>query len=86
MGIKIVFGLAEDVKPEFNVSSDKVRFFAPFMVKVFFVNEETGAVLFTYVPKITDEKLFSDAFKLIKDYDVKRKDLADFIKDHEVKK
>ena len=85
MGIKIVFGLAKDEKPDLNVDSSKVRFTAPHLVNVFFINEANDSVLFTFVPELVDEVVFKQVFDLIKDYDVRRKSFVNFITKHEVK-
>ncbi len=82
MGVKLIYGLDIDKLPAKNTCDSLIRFFAPALVKIRFVDENTGRIIFSYVPKFEDEAKVAAAFKLIKDYDVKRKEFGEFMREH----
>jgi len=86
MAVKVIYGLDEDRKPELNGNVCKARFYIPHIMRINFIDDRTGTVMFTYVPKLEDEKTLVNAFDLLKEYDKKRMELYEFIKAHELKK
>lgn len=85
LGVKLIYGLDIDTMPEKNGCDTLIRFFAPALVKVRFVDEKTGRIIFSYAPKFEDEKPLTEAFALIREYDVKRKEFGEFMKERMIK-
>lgn len=79
MGVKLVYGLDIDKLPAKNTCDSLIRFFAPALVKLRFIDENTGRIIFSYAPRNKDKEIILAAFQLIDDYDVKRKDFGDFV-------
>lgn len=82
MGVKLIYGLDFDKLPEKNGCDTLIRFFAPALVKIRFVDEKTGRIIFSYVPRNKDKQVVEAAFNLIRDYDVKRKEFGEFMREH----
>ena len=85
MGVILKFGFQDDLKPQLNTDKDKCRFYIPSIVKIFFVDEKSGTVMFSFVPKLEDEATINEAFSLLKFYDEKRKEIFKLIKENQLK-
>ena len=86
MTVKVIYGLDEDRKPELNGNVCKARYYIPHILRINFIDDKTGTILFTYVPKLEEEKTLTNAFTLLKEYDKRRMELYEFIKANELKK
>ena len=85
MTIRIEYGLSEDKKPELNTDPEKARFIVPHVVRINFIDDRNGALLFSFVPTFKQQKTMEEAFVLLNAYDIKRMDLFEFIKAHEIR-
>lgn len=80
MGVKIVYGLDEDNMPDKNQDKTKFRYYVKHILRINFVNEENGKVLFTWVPRLEDEKIIIKALEVMRAYDENKKVFAGFVK------
>lgn len=72
MPVKIIFAIREGWKATQNERFGDV-------LELRFVNENDGKILWRYAPKLDDEHIFQEAFALLKDYDVKLKELKSLV-------
>lgn len=76
--------MSEDKRPDLNTDNSKARYYVPHIVRINFIDDKSGAVMFTFVPKCEDENTFIEAFALLNAYDRMRMDLFSFIKKNEL--
>ncbi len=84
MPVRIEYGLAEDQKPQLNNDPTMARYIVPHLVKIQFIDDKTGSVMFTFAPTFEHMKQLEEAFNLINEYDVKRMELFRYIKQNEM--
>lgn len=83
MGIRIEAGLDNDRTPE-KRDEDMcgLRDFVPQILRINFVDEKTGSIIFTWVPKMRDRDTMTKAFEVLTEYDRKRIDFVKYIKNN----
>lgn len=83
MGIRIEYGLDNDRTPEKrDADMCGLRDFVPQIVRINFVDENTGNIIFTWVPKMIDRDTMTKAFTLLTEYDRRRIDFVKYIKNN----
>ena len=84
MTVTIEYGLDDDKRPDLNADRDKARFYVSQIVRINFIDDVTGKVMFSFVPKCEDEQTFVSAFSLLNTYDQMRMSLFHYIKENEL--
>jgi len=68
MSIEIKYNLEKDNMTWINDEKPD-RLLLPWIVKIRFYNSKSGQMLFQYVPKIEDYKIFEESFKMLSELD-----------------